>query len=89
LDEVFFAENGSAAQRFMGGVLAEEAIEVASIEEDGKVVAFFLCTFAEPGSAAVCRERVQIGMDQGRMVGENSLKLSVYIFTQATIPSFA
>jgi hypothetical protein len=73
----------------MGRVLAEEAIEVAPIEEDGKVVTFFLCTFAEPGGAAVCRERVQIGMNQGRMVGENSLKPSVDVLTQATIPSFA
>ena len=65
------------------GILAEEAVEVAAEVEDGQVIllppASLLAQRTEPGSTAVGRERVVVGVGKGLIRFRKLLELSTVV----------
>jgi hypothetical protein len=70
-------------------VLTEEAIKVATVEEDGEIVSSFRRSGTEPRGTAVRRKWVKVGISQRDFWTHPRNHLSVYILPQTTVTSFS
>ena len=87
----------------MGRVLAEEAVKVTSIKEDGVVIVSLLpgwvmgvlgvsiacCRRAEPCGATVCDVWVEVGVEKGAVGGDECFKISRLVLSKAAVSPFS
>jgi hypothetical protein len=85
-DESILSNAGCCVYIFVRCILTEEAVKAAPIEKDRKVVSGFFRPRAEPCSAAVCRQWIEIGMGTGAIFGKLCLNYSVAVLPQSAEP---
>jgi len=73
-------------------ILAEEAVEVAAVEEDREieaVFAFTLTRWAEPGSAAVRGDGIIVSMGQAALNPAEMVHLARNVLAEPAVAPFA
>jgi hypothetical protein len=87
-DNLLLSEHGRFLQPFVGMILAEQAVEAAAVEKNSQIITPFLGSLAEPGRATICREGIQIDVEEGSVPGGDELDPAGLVFPQAAVTPF-